>query len=105
LSWLKLPEEPIDGRHAWQSYVSYVDEQKAPMPRNQMMDRLQQRGIATRPGTHAIHMLGYYRDRFEYAAGDFPNARGANDRSLAIPLHNRMSPEDYAYVADTILSL
>jgi perosamine synthetase len=105
LNWLKLPEEPIDGRHAWQSYVSYVDEQKAPMPRNQMMDRLQQKGIATRPGTHAVHMLGYYRGRFEYAADDFPNARDANDRSLAIPLHNRMSPEDYAYVADTILGL
>jgi dTDP-4-amino-4,6-dideoxygalactose transaminase len=105
LSWLKFPQEPIDGRHAWQSFVSYVDEQQAPMSRNQMMDRLQQKGIATRPGTHAVHMLGYYRDRFEYAADDFPNARDANNRSLAIPLHNRMSAEDYAYVAETILNL
>src|ERR1700733_3970877 len=36
LNWLKPPpEEPVDSRHAWQSYVSCVDEQKAPMPRNQ----------------------------------------------------------------------
>lgn len=105
LSWLRLPDEPNDGRHAWQSYVTYVDPQRAPMPRNTMMERLQTKGIATRPGTHAVHMLGYYRDRFELLPDDCSNARDAADNSLAIPLHNRMSAEDYAYVADAILRL
>lgn len=105
LNWLRLPQAPLDSRHAWQSYVTYVDETIAPMPRNEMMDILQQKGIATRPGTHAVHMLGYYRDRFGFAADDLPNARDANDRTMAIPFHNRMNHDDYAYVADAILSL
>jgi perosamine synthetase len=105
LNWLRLPSEPVDGRHAWQSYVTYVDPQHAPAPRNAIMERLQDKGIATRPGTHAVHMLGYYRDRFGFSADDFPNARDADRNSLAIPLHNRMSTEDYAYVADAILTL
>ncbi len=105
LNWLRLPCEPVDGRHAWQSYITYVDPQQAPAPRNAIMERLQDKGIATRPGTHAVHMLGYYRDRFGFSADDFPNARDADRNSLAIPLHNRMSAEDYAYVADAILTL
>src|SRR5262249_21305189 len=64
LRWLRLPDEPSDGRHAWQAFVTYVDPASAPRPRNEIMQVLQERGIATRPGTHAVHMLGYYRRRF-----------------------------------------
>jgi len=99
IDWLRLPAEPAGGRHGWQAYVTYVDPARAPMPRNQLMERLQERGIATRPGTHAVHMLGYYRERFGLRADDFPGARDCNDHTVAIPLHNRMSEEDYEYVA------
>ena len=37
--------------------MTYVDPQTAPMPRNMIMETLQQQGVATRPGTHAVHML------------------------------------------------
>ena len=105
LGWLRLPDEPLDGRHAWQAYVTYVDPGSAPMPRNAMMERLQAAGIATRPGTHAVHMLGYYRDRFGFQPQDFPGARDCDANTMAIPLHNRMTDEDYERVAETILSL
>ena len=69
------------------------------------MDLLQDRGIATRPGTHAVHMLGYYRNRFGYRPDDFPVARDCGSQSMAIPLHNRMTEDDYAYVAEALLAL
>ncbi|WP_428248618.1 DegT/DnrJ/EryC1/StrS family aminotransferase [Ferrovibrio sp.] len=105
LNWLRLPEVPVDGAHAWQAYVTYVDPERAPMPRNDIMERLQSRGISTRPGTHAIHMLGYYRERFGCQVDDLPGARDCDAHTMAIPLHNRMTAEDYAYVADALLSL
>jgi dTDP-4-amino-4,6-dideoxygalactose transaminase len=98
LGWLRLPEEPANGRHAWQAFVAYVDPQTAPRPRNEIMEALQQQGIATRPGTHAVHMLGYYRKRFGLQPDDFPGARDCDRYSMAIPLHNRMTEEDFAYV-------
>jgi dTDP-4-amino-4,6-dideoxygalactose transaminase len=82
-----------------------VDQARAPMPRNALMERLQERGIATRPGTHAIHMLGVYRDRYGLRPDDLPAARDCDRDSLAIPLHNRMSAEDYAYVAEALHDL
>jgi dTDP-4-amino-4,6-dideoxygalactose transaminase len=105
VAWLRHPVAPNDGRHAWQAYVTYVDPKTAPMPRNDIMARLQAAGIATRPGTHAVHMLGYYRDRFGYRVDDLPGARDCDQQTMAIPLHNRMTEDDYVYVVEALRAL
>ena len=105
VNWLRPPAHPEDYAHGWQAYVCTVDETKSPMPRNRIMDLLQSRGISTRPGTHAVHMLGLYRKKFGFKADDFPVARDCDRYSLAIPLHNRMEAEDYEYVVKTLKEL
>ena len=102
ISWLGLPRVPAGDRHGWQSYVCMVDEQKAGRTRNEIMDRLMQKGINTRPGTHAVHMLGYYREKFGLRPEDFPRSRDCDRLSMAIPLHNRMTADDYAYVVRSL---
>ena len=99
IPWLTLPTTPSGYRHGWQSYVCLVDSRKAPKPRNAIMDLLLQKGINTRPGTHAVHLLSYYRDRYGLSPDDFPVARECDAWSMAIPLHNRMAPEDFERVA------
>lgn len=98
LDWMRMPCAPPNVRHAWQAHVVYIDPETAPIPRDEMMDRLQAVGVATRPGTHAVHMLGYYRDRYGLRPEDFPGARRSALNSMAIPLHNRMDESDYAYI-------
>ncbi|KQW22295.1 perosamine synthetase [Afipia sp. Root123D2] len=105
IKWLRHPEEPKSGRHAWQSYVTYVEPDIAPLVRNEIMQFLQDRGVSTRPGTHAVHMLGFYRERFGYDADDFPGARDCDINTMAIPLHNRMCEDDYNYVVDALLEI
>lgn len=101
IEWLQLPQEQVNGRHGWQSFVTYVDPDKAPMPRNDIMEYLQERGISTRPGTHAVHMLDIYRDRLGTKTDDFPVARDCDQNTMAIPLHNRMTKDDYEYIVNT----
>ncbi|MGD1845993.1 MAG: DegT/DnrJ/EryC1/StrS family aminotransferase [Salibacteraceae bacterium] len=98
LEWLQTPEVPEGNRHGWQSFATLVDESKSPCSRNEMMEKLQAKGISTRPGTHAVHMLHLYAEKYSLKPEDYPGARLVNDCSMAIPLHNRMSAEDYAYV-------
>jgi perosamine synthetase len=108
IPWLRLPVLPAaakGGQHAWQAFVTYVDPERAPMPRNQIMERLQAEGISTRPGTHAIHLLGYYRQRLGCRPDDLPGARDCDAHTMAIPLHNRMSADDYAYVVERLKAL
>lgn len=104
LSWLRMPQFG-EGGHSWQAFVTYVDPESAPMPRNAIMERLQAEGIATRPGTHAVHMLGLYRERLGVEPDEFPGARDCDANTMAIPLHNRMSEDDYEYVIDRLLAL
>ena len=102
LAWLRTPASHGNSRHGWQAFTCYVDERIAPRSRNEIMDRLETLGIATRPGTHAIHMLGYYRDRFGTRPDDLPGARDCDRYTMSIPLHNRMSADDYAYVVEAL---
>ena len=103
--WLHTPPIPAGYRHGWQAYVCYVDEARAPMPRNAIMEELQALGVSTRPGTHAVHILGVHRERFGYSPDDFPGARDCDQYSMAIPLHNRMTSEDFQYVVDAIKAI
>jgi dTDP-4-amino-4,6-dideoxygalactose transaminase len=100
--WLRQPVQPDDGQHAWQAYITYVDPVRAPMPRNAIMAELHRRQVDTRPGTHAVHMLGYYRRHFRTEPDDLPGARDCERNTMAIPLHNRMTEDDYVYVVDCI---
>lgn len=105
IPWLRTPKYGVDYKHGWQSYVTFVDETKAPMSRNEIMEKLQDQGISTRPGTHAVHMLNFYKDKYSIQASDYPGAQAANDYSMAIPLHNRMVAEDFTYVVQMLKSL
>ncbi len=105
IPWLRLPEFDSQYTHGWQSFVTYIDEEKSPYKRNELMERLQQLGISTRPGTHAVHMLGFYQNKYNLEPGDFPGARDANNFSMAIPLHNRMIEEDYQYIIEALNNL
>ncbi|RDH43200.1 DegT/DnrJ/EryC1/StrS family aminotransferase [Zooshikella ganghwensis] len=105
VEWIGIPEVPDGIVHAWQAYVLYIYSEKSPLTRNEIMEVLQSKGISTRPGTHAVHMLNYYAERFGLASQDYPNAKLCNDNTMAIPLHNRMEADDYQYVIDVIKGL
>tara|TARA_R110001583_G_scaffold178083_2_gene333782 strand:+ start:7258 stop:8397 length:1140 start_codon:yes stop_codon:yes gene_type:complete len=99
ISCISLPAEPENGRHSWQSFVVSIDEDIAPISRNELMKKLLKRGVATRPGTHAVHMLDYYKYKYDLDENSLPGAKSSYQRSIALPLHNKMKVEDTLYVA------
>ena len=103
ITWLRTPRVPEGYKHGWQSYVVFIDEKKSPLKRNDMMEVLQQKGISTRPGTHAVHMLGAYAKAF-HQPEDFPGAFAADQYSMSIPLHNKMVKEDFDYIIHALHS-
>ena len=97
LGWLRPPSVPDGYGHCWQSFVTVVGD-GAPASRNELMTVLQERGVSTRPGTHAVTELGAYREW----RGACPAAADLERQTIALPLHNRMSAEDYEYVVDEL---
>ncbi len=101
ISWLRMPSAPDGFDHSWQSYVTVV-EPWAPKERNVVMKLLHEAGIATRPGTHAVPALGWYRSNFGTSADMFPVAVDLEARSMSIPLHNHMGEDDFGRVVDAL---
>jgi perosamine synthetase len=103
---LKLPKAPAGTRHGYQAYVTWFAPEEPTLAnvqslhdrRNAAMDRLQQAGIATRPGTHAVHMLAFYRDKYGIAREDFPGAYLADQLTLTLPLYVQMTDAEQDYV-------
>lgn len=111
ISWLETPEEPKDCIHGYQSYVCVVnlDEPKIEnlkrlnQYRNKFMEYLLRKGISTRPGTHALHILRYYRDKYSLNPNDFPNAWIADQISVAFPLFSSLDEEQFQYIIQNIV--
>ena len=95
-----VPKIEGDFTHSLQSYVILVNGEST--NRDSLSNFLGVNGISTRPGTHAVHTLGYYQSNFGYSDQDLPGALKCATKSLAIPLHNCMSEKDVEYVCHFI---
>lgn len=95
-----LPED--DDGHTYQSFVLRTADGRRDT-RNQIMDRLSGAGIQTRPGTHAVHRLGYYREKYGLRAEDFPEAALAEDTTITLPIFPGMSEGQQSQVVESLL--
>ncbi len=110
ISWLKLPKVKKNLRHGYQSYVCLFEPEKITkeninkirLKRNKFMDYLHNKGISTRPGTHAVHMLNYYKEKYKIKPNDFFKARVANDCSISIPIYSNMKKSELNYIVKII---
>ncbi len=113
LEWLRLPVTPEEYDHGYQSYVCLFQPQsltdltverlsKLNNQRNNLMANLNQQGISTRQGTHAVHALGYYRSKYHLEPWDFPKSWTAEHLTLALPLYPQMTDEEQAFVCDAL---
>ena len=111
LDWLRTPACPEGYQHGYQSYpcmfrpddlsLSHIKEVNS--ARNVWMEALQQLGISTRPATHAVHMLSYYKNKYDIHPTDFPSAYISNDCSISLPLFHGMSEAEQSYVIDIVI--
>jgi len=111
LDWLRTPFRGNDYEHGYQSYpcffmpeeisVSSVKEINA--NRNKWMDDLQKSGISTRPATHAVHMLSFYKEKYNLIPEDFPNAYAADQCSISLPLFHGLKEDEQDFVIEKVL--
>ena len=117
LAWLQTPAQLHGYEHGYQSYPCLFQPDRAKAAarhskkaeikdinteRNLWMDQLQQQGISTRPATHAVHMLSFYRQKYGLQPEDFPNAFAANDCSISFPLFHGMTKAEQDFVIEQV---
>jgi len=88
--------------HTYQSYVVRIvdgDRER----RNDVMRHLAVQEIETRPGTHAVHRLGFYAKKYGYRPADFPNASLCEDTTITLPIFPGMSDDDQDKVVGAVV--
>ena len=114
ISQLVAPYIPENYKHGYQSYVciftdgedisNLTKEQidRINIKRNIFMEKLEEMTIATRQGTHAVHTLGYYKNKNNFKDEDFLMSYAADRLSIALPLYAGMTNEEFDYVISNI---
>ena len=80
------------------SGISTINEE-----RNSWMEYLMDCGVATRPSTHAVHMLDFYKTKYRLVSEEFPCSHVANDCSISLPLFHGMSENEQEHVIQAVL--
>jgi perosamine synthetase len=102
LDWLATPRVPAGFVHGYQAYVCLFRPDEPTVEsvpslndrRNRLMRDLEETGIATRQGTHAAALTGYYSEKYDIRPQDFPNAYVADRLTLALPLYPQLKDEE-----------
>lgn len=82
---ITLPQEKPDAQSAWHLFVIRVDE------RARVFASLRERGIGVQVHYLPVHLHPYYRNHFEFQAGDFPAAEQFYEQAITLPLYPDLS--------------
>jgi len=91
IEWIETPLiAPSTTRMSWFVYVVRIN---PPANRDDVMRRLDEVGIPSRPYFTPIHLQPFYRGTFGYGRGDFPVTEHLGDVSLALPFSSAMTED------------
>ncbi len=99
---IRLPREEEGYFTNWQSFSIYLKE-SAPLSRNELMQALLDKGVASRRGVMTSHRETAYQTMC--AGLELPRTEDACDRSIIIPLFVPMSDEDVSTVIHHLRSM
>lgn len=110
---LERPVERVGVEHAWHIYAlqlrpewfSWYEPRDPSIVRDRFIEELARRKIGTSVHFIPIHLHPYYRDRYGWKPGDFPNAFHAYERLVSLPLFPAMSDGDADDVIGAVMDV
>jgi len=75
----------------------------ADQKRDELIQKINAKGISTSVHFIPIHTFTYYREKYGYKPGDFPNAYNAFRRLITLPVYPGLKDEGVEYICGTIL--
>jgi dTDP-4-amino-4,6-dideoxygalactose transaminase/lipopolysaccharide/colanic/teichoic acid biosynthesis glycosyltransferase len=91
--------------HAWHLYVLRLRLDRMGIDRNQFIDELAARKIASSVHFIPVHVQPYYREKYGYKPEDFPIAYREYQRMISLPIFPGMSDQDIDDVIGAIAGI
>src|SRR5262245_32341344 len=88
---IHVPACRNDVQHAWHLFVIQLTLERLKINRNEFIEALREKEIGTSVHFIPLHLHPYYRDKFGYKPGEFPNASAVFDRIISLPIYPKMT--------------
>jgi UDP-4-amino-4,6-dideoxy-N-acetyl-beta-L-altrosamine transaminase len=92
------PYEKPDVKHVYHLYPILLEK----FERNEFIQRMAEKGIGCSVHFIPLHLHPFYKDKFSFEYGDFPNAEWVYQREVSLPLYPKMSKDDLGRVIITV---
>jgi dTDP-4-amino-4,6-dideoxygalactose transaminase len=97
-------DSDVGSVHSWHLYVVRLRED-AKLTRDELIQKLSDRGIGTSVHYIPLHRHPYWRDTYNLQPQQFPDADSAYQNMLSLPLYTKMTDEDQTRVIDALKEL
>ena len=97
-----IPYVCPDVKIGWFVYVIRLSDQYTREGRDQILQKLKQRGIGCGNYFQPIHLQPFYRKTFGYKEGDFPITEQIASRTIALPFYNNLTEGEVDYVVENL---
>lgn len=101
--YLIMPCQEPDRESSWHLYMLRLRLERISNTRRQIFDELRAKGIGVHVHYIPLHLQPYYRERFGYKRGDFPEAEAFYDSAITIPIFPSMEDADCNRVIEAVL--
>lgn len=103
---IEIPQEPQKYiKHARHLYALRLNTERLKINRNQFIDALKAENIGSGIHFTPVHLHEYYRKRFGFKNGDFPNAEYIGLRTVSLPLSPALSKKDISDVIKAVTKI
>lgn len=100
---LTLPSSwPDYIKHARHLYTLLIDKKKVDIDRDEFIQEMHAAGIGTSVHFIPLHLLSYYKNKFNYKKGDYPNAEFIGERTVSIPLSPALTESEVKRIVKTV---
>jgi dTDP-4-amino-4,6-dideoxygalactose transaminase len=100
---VRLPDQPEHITHSWHLYPLRIDFSSLRIDRDRFIEALWAENIPSNVHYIPVHLMSYYRKRFGFAPGDFPNSHEVYLSEITLPLYPGMSGRDTGDVIEAVV--
>ncbi len=105
LEQFEVPGEHGEVEHAWHLYVLRLNTSRFDISRDEFIEELRARNIASSVHFIPIHLHPYYKEKYGYDPEDYPIAHREYQRIVSLPLYPRMDDRDADDVIEAVLDI
>ncbi len=100
---LILPD--LNKGHARHLFVIQLDLPKWSISRNEFIEKMNNRGIGLAVHYKPIHMLSFYRRKYDYKFDEFPRANKLFESVISLPIYPLLTDRELSYIIEAVFEL